>query len=698
MAVLALTRSGAAHETDQFTLPHGRAFADIGPQLNVWAFRAIQAGVDRTNGKIERCVKEKRSAQALAALQSADEIVRAVNSEFPNAYDVIEGLEKKADLGNLRREIPGALIGFEEPFKNIFQHVHFPLDPRQLFRIWHASTFKVYGTYLGSDKIGHFTDMGMHYYKAYASAREEGRSEREALAAAVRVGTHGAIFSERGMVGYLSAGAYSNADLVANYLGLLFYRNLTESVNLEGELRPPMLVRDGLYWRTAPHVTKDSDFFAVFICDHLNEALNPSHFEDGMREEIRRAIKARTDIILARYADNHGNRLPKAHFDELLKTCQTYYGQDYGYRGPRGEIIGIGLACFETFKPDARVTARDVCGNTPLHVAAGAGNLQSVRQLVSDGADVNAQVLSNERYSAEWGNRPLHYAARDGQKEVAAILIDSGATINAANDRGQTALHRALAHPEVALYLIERAADVNVADARGQTPLHWASGDGHLESVRHLLSHGARIDSIDNNSQTPLHAAARSGHSQIVSELLGAGAKASAAATLGVTPLHLAARHGHSEVVELLLRAGADPKCADEFGWTPLHDAAESGSDQALAALLTAGSDPKMRDAHGSTALHMAARKNRHGAVVLLLSNGADRDAANASGATPLHEATRAGHAAVVAALLEHGADGRMKTRKGLTALDIAVAKKNSQIATMLRNVYAQQATIGAVK
>src|SRR5262245_45867897 len=215
VAAAALAVAASGHETDQFTLPPGREFADLGEYFNAWAYDAISNGVDRANERIRRCISDRRSNEELATLESNDEVVRAVNAEFPNAYDVIEGLESLSNSAEMKQKYPGKVIGYKEQFTNIYEHVHFPLDPTQIFRLWHASTIKVYGTYLGGDKIGHFTDMGMHYYRAYSGARAKGSSEKAAVAAAVEVGTNGPIFSERGMVGYLSAGAYSNGDLAA---------------------------------------------------------------------------------------------------------------------------------------------------------------------------------------------------------------------------------------------------------------------------------------------------------------------------------------------------------------------------------------------------------------------------------------------------------------------------------------------------
>ena len=74
----------------------------------------------------------------------------------------------------------------------------------------------------------------------------------------------------------LTTGIRSNADLAANYAGFKFYRNLTEEVRIGDRVMPPMLVRQGPYWRLNDQVQPDSDFFTAFITPHWNEALNPN--------------------------------------------------------------------------------------------------------------------------------------------------------------------------------------------------------------------------------------------------------------------------------------------------------------------------------------------------------------------------------------------------------------------------------------
>jgi ankyrin repeat protein len=684
--LLAIGPIAAAHETDQFTLPAGREFADIGRHLNTWAYLTIERGVDRTNRRIRVAKQTHRDAKAIKALQSNEELAKSVNGEFADAYAVIEGMESLFKTRGMKRRYPGKVVGFEKQFGNIYQHVHFPLDPRQFFRIWHASTFMAYGTYMGTDKVGHFTDMGMHYYRAYADALRNGMSEKDAVKKAVRIGTHGPIFSERGMVGYLSAGAYGNADLAANYLGFLFYRNLAEPIELEGTMHPPMVERDGDYWKIAPHVRIDSDFFAAFICDHLNEAFNPSHYESGMRDEIRKALRSRTEVILARHADEHGNRRPREYFDPIKRGMDTYFGQDYGYRGPPGEMVTVANSCFEKFEADAPVASRNASGYTPLHRAAERGDLAAVQRLIQLGADVNVQVRSEEGYSSEWGNTPLHYAAREGHVEVIEFLLDNYANVNATNHRGQSPLHRAVRHPEAASTLVENLALVDVPDSQGQTPLHWAAlaGDGPTTQV--LLRKGADANAGDRGGRTPLHLAVRSGEQPVVSMIIEHGGYVNAIDQLDVTPLHVAAAGNRGDLIDLLVSKGADVKASDQFGWCALHEAASRGCQTAVQQLLAHGAAISNPTSHATTPLHLAARNGHRALAIMLVDRGANIAAANDQGATPLHEAAFAGQKALVERLLESGADRTAKTVHGQTALDLAMKKQFREITSLLAN------------
>ena len=678
-----VTYAAAGHETDQFTVPLGKEFADLGEHLGGQFYETIESAVERTNGQIRRAIESGLDPAHVEQLQSPPVLAKAVFGEFPPAFFLIENLENELHYGPTRRKYPGKIVGYRETIKNIYQNVHFPLDPRQVFRIWHASTMKVYGTYLGPDKIGHLADMGYQYYVAYGKALADGADEAAAVEAAVRIGTEGFLFAEEGMVGFLSAGAWSNADLAANFVGLKFYCNLTEAISVEGELRRPLVVREGEYWRLAPHVRRDGDFLAWFISDHLNEAFNPSFFEAPMRPAVRLAVRARADRILEWYADDNGQRRPQRYFQEVHQALGTYWGEDYGHRGAPDELVSIANACFET-PPDAQdPDVRSANGYTALHWAAHLGDPAAARRLLEAGAPANEPLRCRAVANSDWGSTPLHLAAAAGAVEVAAALLEHGADPNARAADGATPLHRAIGAPTVTALLLEAGADPEARDEQGRAPLHWLARYPKAKTLEYLLAAGASPDPRDHRGRTPLHRAARSGHLETIEALLTAGAEVESATELGVTPLHAAAAAGRAEAVALLLARGADPGRADEFGLTALHEAARRDALDVARELLAAGADPDRPDHYGSRPLHLAARWGREQVAETLIGAAADVNATNDLGSTPLHEAVAAGRAPMLHLLVAHGADPAARNLQGKTALELARWERSRPLAVL---------------
>jgi ankyrin repeat protein len=578
----------------------------------------------------------------------------------------------------MKKRYPGRVPGHWESMKNIYLNIYFPLDPRQFWRLWHASTMNVYGTYFGPDKIGHFNDMGYVYHLIYRGAISKGLSEQEALDKVLAEGTNGLVLGERGFLGYVTAGSYSHADLAANYVGLKFYLNLTAETRLKGRMRPPMVRRDGAFWKLSPHVRRDSQFFELFISDHFNEALNSSVWDAGLCKAIRKAVRSRSEDIREFYPDDNGNRRPQAYFDALTEELSTYYGEDYGYFQKPERLVSVGNSCFDTLPPDAPPDARNADGTTALHEAALNGDTARVLELLDSGADVDAPIESLANRSAEWGGTPLHVAAAAGQAETARLLLDRGADANRADFRGVTPLHKGAGHAAVVEILLAAGADVNAQDERGRTPLHWLARYPNLDSVRALIGADAEIDATDHGGETALHRAAMWGQLDMIEALIDAGASVHARADFGTTAMHFAVRQRDPAVVELLVREGADVNAADEFGLTPLHDVARHGSRELAEALLAAGADVDADDGYGFTPLHVAVRHDRPSAVSLLLDSGADINAASVSGSRPIHEAAFVGRTPLVRLLLGSGANVGVANARGQTPIDLARAKGNT--------------------
>ena len=130
-------------------------------------------------------------------------------------------------------------------------------------------------------------------------------------------------------------------------------------------------------------------------------------------------------------------------------------------------------------------------GDSPLHAAAGAGQIEVVRSLLSYGAIVDATDTA--------GFTPLFSAVYGNKVEVARILLGKGADPNATALGGITPLHcAALAAGKPMLeLLLKYGAKVNTVSEVGSTPLGRARASGNEEKIRFLKEHGAVLGPRD---------------------------------------------------------------------------------------------------------------------------------------------------------------------------------------------------------
>lgn len=187
---------------------------------------------------------------------------------------------------------------------------------------------------------------------------------------------------------------------------------------------------------------------------------------------------------------------------------------------------------------------------------------------------------------------PMHTAAEAGDLETLRRLLDAGTPVDQRDARGRTALLAAthVDRVEAARLLIARGADVNAKDRQQDSPFLYAGAEGRLEILRLTLAAGADLKSTNRYGGTALIPAAHHGHVAVVRELLATRIDIDHVNRLGWTALLEAIVLGdggpaHTEIVRLLLAAGADPQRADSHGVTPLAHAQQRGQ-AAIATLL----------------------------------------------------------------------------------------------------------------
>jgi hypothetical protein len=197
------------------------------------------------------------------------------------------------------------------------------------------------------------------------------------------------------------------------------------------------------------------------------------------------------------------------------------------------------------------VNARGNNDETALIRAAREGNVQRVKELIGDGADVNIRDIN--------GQTALTDAASNGHTDCVKALIAAQANLSAKdNNLGENALMWAASngHAEIVKALITAHADVNLKDSLGKTALILAAEEGHADVVRTLVRAGSNLNAKDKEGNTALVNAAAQGKTATVKALISAGANLNAE-NQGQRALGWASTMGHDDVAAILRRAGA---------------------------------------------------------------------------------------------------------------------------------------------
>ena len=145
--------------------------------------------------------------------------------------------------------------------------------------------------------------------------------------------------------------------------------------------------------------------------------------------------------------------------------------------------------------------ARGATGLT-LIVAAGLGKLETVKDVLSSGADLAAHRRRGAPESPDdhWPSDSAHIrgdilsdamlaAARNGHTGVVQYLLDHGAVVDAKGVFGATGLHWAAinGHRETVELLLARGACLTIRDMRfDSTPEDWAKEGGHTDLKRYF--------------------------------------------------------------------------------------------------------------------------------------------------------------------------------------------------------------------
>ena len=327
----------------------------------------------------------------------------------------------------------------------------------------------------------------------------------------------------------------------------------------------------------------------------------------------------------------------------------------------------------------------------PVANAAQAGDVDSVRRLLSTGEDVDAAQGD--------GMTALHWSALRGDMELAELLVEAGAALDPVTRIGShTPLHVAAraGQGDVVAFLASSGADVQARTDTDVTPLHLAASAGDVRAIDALVAAGAEVDAQEGQwDQTPLMFAAALGRVDAVGALLEAGADASVRArVMDLVERDIRdradqqARRQEIDRLRAVARGEAEPVTAEERAPSRAEAANPArtpapGSDQARAAERDAreiqqrtGEPIPLNFAalvgtHGGlAAIHLAAREGYVDVVEALIRGGASVDLPSAADAsTPMLVAAINGYFDLVDRLLDLGGDPTLASDAGATPL-----------------------------
>ncbi len=274
-----------------------------------------------------------------------------------------------------------------------------------------------------------------------------------------------------------------------------------------------------------------------------------------------------------------------------------------GFKYERSTMSNIGkiyLVCIFLILPIHSQETKD------FFRAVSSGNLESVKNLLEEGVDVN-------EYSEE-GETALTIAIEKKNYALVKLLIDNEATCE------YEELELAMAKSAKIASLLMRKG------VQGCTSLMTAVYQGNIEATKSLLANDADVNEENENEETALMFARKK---KIIDILLEHGADIEKENASGKTALMLAIEKGRKQAFRALLARGANVHIKTNDWKTSIEMAIDHGHSEMEKVLVA-------QKANKWTALMVASYKGDASQVKNLLENGVDVEATSEDYETPL--------------------------------------------------------------
>ena len=333
-------------------------------------------------------------------------------------------------------------------------------------------------------------------------------------------------------------------------------------------------------------------------------------------------------------------------------------------------------------------------GNTPLHIACLAGDLQVIKTVTSfvNCQDCKVQIRNRN------GDSPLHHACRLGKLSIVEYLVNSQLLpVNCENNTGNTPLCVAAGtiYSDVVQFLVEiDDCDVNHQNKKGDTPLHIACRIGYIRVVRALTNLRNRkvscnFNVMNNQQETPALIAFNEYHNDIFRLLV---TEHHCECLLSV--LERIKIDQWSEVVGILI---ADKNANGEEVTVPSFFGCKLQIISFLAEEKIWNVDNPIK--HGNTVLHFLCQYSENPASIDIHEAAKEVNYCNNAGNTPLHLACLVGNVSAVQLLTNiTGYRANIKNIQQETPALIAFRNRHSAIFRLLVTAHSYDNLFGVLE
>jgi uncharacterized protein len=148
-------------------------------------------------------------------------------------------------------------------------------------------------------------------------------------------------------------------------------------------------------------------------------------------------------------------------------------------------------------------------GWNDLHLAVYQGDKQKVESLLKT-YDINS--------TTKVGLMPLHIAIKKRDIDLIKFLLDQGADIEAQDDKGFSPLYYSVVmnHIPIATLLLSQGANPNTKNNIGNTPVHQMAHKNRTEMFELFTSYGVKVDIENNFGMKPINFAIEAGNNGMI--------------------------------------------------------------------------------------------------------------------------------------------------------------------------------------